>query len=155
MRRILEHSEETLCVLILAFMAALAFLNVLARYLVGYPLAFTEEVEVNLLVWLTLLGAAVGFKKGAHLGLAFLRERFPRPVQKTAILGSAFLTVSLFFFLIVLSIGQLQEERVLHITSEALQWPQWWYTLGMPVGATLAMVRVVQAAVNQLRRAEE
>lgn len=36
-------------------MVALAFLNVLTRYLFRYPLAFTEELLVNAFVWVTLL----------------------------------------------------------------------------------------------------
>ena len=54
-----------------------AFLNVITRYFIQYSFAFTEEVEVACLVWLTMLGAAAGFRRGIHLGFDLLKIRFP------------------------------------------------------------------------------
>jgi TRAP-type C4-dicarboxylate transport system permease small subunit len=137
-----ENLEELLCVIILGTMAVLAFANVIARYFIQYPLAFTEEVEVNLMVWLTLLGASVGFKRGAHLGLTFLQNRMPDRLKKLTVLFSAFLSLFLFVLLIWISIFQIVDEIDLEITSEALAIPQWWYTAGIPVCGTLLIARI-------------
>ncbi len=67
-RWLLNNIEEVVCVGLMGFMALLGFLNVITRYL-GFSLAYTEELLVAMMVWITLLGAAVGFKRGAHLGL--------------------------------------------------------------------------------------
>ena len=66
-----EHFEEMLGAALLAAMACLAMANVVTRYLIELPLAFTEELEVNAMVWLTLLGAAAAFRKRKHLRLLF------------------------------------------------------------------------------------
>ena len=137
-----ENLEELLCVIILGTMAVLAFANVIARYFIQYPLAFTEEAEVNLMVWLTLLGASVGFKRGAHLGLTFLQNRMPDRLKKLTVLFSAFLSLFLFVLLIWISIFQIVDEIDLEITSEALAIPQWWYTAGIPVCGTLLIARI-------------
>ncbi|MBI4629373.1 MAG: TRAP transporter small permease, partial [Candidatus Rokubacteria bacterium] len=41
---------------------------------------------------------------------------------------------------------QIQNERMMGTTSEALAIPQWWYTAGIPVFGLLVVVRVLQAA---------
>lgn len=146
-----DNLEECLCVIILGTMAVLAFANVIARYFIQYPLAFTEEVEVNLMVWLTLLGASVGFKRGAHLGLTFLQNWMPDRLKKLTVLFSAILSLSLFVLLIWFSVFQIIDEIDLEITSEALAVPQWWYTAGIPICGTLLIVRILTLIYKNLK----
>ena len=44
------------------------------------PLAFTEEIEVNALVWLTLFGTSAAFRRRHHLKMLFFQDRMPKPV---------------------------------------------------------------------------
>ena len=67
-----RNVEEVVCAAMMTFMTALGFVNVAARYL-GYSMAYTEELLVMLLVWLTMLGTAAGFKRNAHLSMTFLQ----------------------------------------------------------------------------------
>ena len=143
--------EEACCAAMVGAMAVLAFVNILARYLTNYSLAFTEEVEVSLLVWLTLLGAAAGFKRGAHLGLTFLVDRFPRWLRRALTVGAAALAVALFLALVWFGLWQLVDEARMGTTSEALGLPQWIYTLGLPVGGLIMIGRAVQATRRALR----
>ncbi len=143
--------EEACCAAMLAAMALLAVLNILARYLTNFSLAFTEEVEVSLLVWVTLLGSAAGFKHGVHLGLTFLLERFPLWLRRALAAGTAALAMALFLALIGFGIAQIRDEISTGTTSEALGIPQWIYTAGLPVGGAILIGRAVQAARRTLR----
>ena len=143
--------EEVCCAVMLAVMTALAFANILARYLTNFSLAFTEEIEVSLLVWLTLLGAAAGFKHGVHLGLTFIVDRFPRWTRRSLTVAGTALAAGLFLALIWFGFWQLVDEAKTGTTSEALGIPQWIYTLGLPVGGALMIGRAVQAARRGLR----
>ncbi|MBI4572222.1 MAG: TRAP transporter small permease [candidate division NC10 bacterium] len=147
-----DNFEEAVCAGLLLFMATLAFVNILARYFTNFSLAFSEEIEVSLLVYLTMLGTAAGFKRGIHLGLIFLVNRLPRPVQRWLRAGSAVLACGLFLALLWFSVRQIQDEVAVATTSEALAIPQWWYTLGLPLGSILIVARIVQATRRALRR---
>jgi TRAP-type C4-dicarboxylate transport system permease small subunit len=136
-------------------MAVLAFLNVLTRYLIQYSFAFTEEFEVALLVWLTMLGAAAGFRRGMHLGFNFLAERFPFSARKFFMLAGAALGIIVFALLLWFSISHIRQELQLQITTEALGIPQWWYTLALPVGSALVMFRIIESAIRTMRRRED
>jgi TRAP-type C4-dicarboxylate transport system permease small subunit len=148
-----EHFEEAICSGLLLFMATLAFVNILTRYLTNFSLAFTEEVEVSLLVYLTMLGTAAGFRRGIHLGLVFLVNRFPRLAQRWLQVGSAALAAGLFLALLWFSVRQIQDEIAMATTSEALAIPQWLYTLGLPLGSILITARILQATRKALRQA--
>jgi len=139
-------------VLVLAVMTMVAFINVVTRYFIRFSLAFTEEIVVSLFVWLTLLGTAVAFRQGSHLGFSFLVDRCPKSVQRTAIWLAALLGIVLFAFLIYFGIGQIQSERQLGTTSESLAIPQWWYTAGIPVFGLLIIVRIVEGAIAADRK---
>ena len=152
MKQLADRLEEGACVLLLAVMTLVAFINVITRYLVRFSLAFTEELVVSLFVWLTLLGTAIAFREGAHLAFTFIVNRCPRRVQRASIWLSAALGVCLFVFLIYFGLGQIRTERLLGATSEALAIPQWWYTTGIPVFSLVVVLRIIQGAIQADRR---
>lgn len=149
-----EHLEEVLGAFLLGSMACLAFANVLARYLFHYPLAFTEELEVNSLVWLTMLGTAAAFRRNRHLRLIFFLQRLPTSIQRWLNLLMALVGVLLFIVLGCYGYLQILDERELEITSEALGIQQWYYTLSIPVGAALIILRLLGSTIKNWREAK-
>ncbi|MEW6374922.1 MAG: TRAP transporter small permease [Thermodesulfobacteriota bacterium] len=145
-RWLMIHFEEVFCAILFAIMAIVAFVNVISRYLLKYSLAFTEELVVSFFVWLTLLGTAIAFREGSHLGFNFITDRLPQKIQKVLLWVSAGLGVILFLFLIYFSIHQIREEITLRITSMGIGVPQWWYSIGMPAWSVLVIIRIFQGA---------
>ena len=136
---------------LLAVMACLAFANVVTRYVFEYPLAFTEELEVNALVWLTMFGTAAAFRRKHHLRMLFFQDKLPERVKPYLNLSIAALSIGLFVSLGYLGYLQLLDERLLEITSESLNLPQWMYTVCIPVGCLLIVIRIIQATLGELR----
>lgn len=146
-----EHLEEVLGAILLGAMACLAFANVVARYILHLPLAFTEELEVNGLVWLTLFGTSAAFRRGRHLRMLFVQDRIPEKARKWLNFFLSLIAVALFVCLGYLGYKQLLDERFLEITSESLSVPQWLYTLCIPVGCAMISFRILQAAIKGIR----
>jgi TRAP-type C4-dicarboxylate transport system permease small subunit len=146
-----ENMEEAAGVILLAGMSVLAFVNVITRYFIHYSFAFTEEVEVACLVWLTMLGAAAGFRRGIHLGFDLLAFRFPRLGKNILYPLASLLTILTVCLLVWLSLLQIKDELELKIASEAVGIPQWWYTLAIPVGGILTIFRIIQATWQRLK----
>jgi TRAP-type C4-dicarboxylate transport system permease small subunit len=141
-----RNAEEIICAAMMTFMTVLGFANVLARYL-GYSMAYTEELLVMLLVWLTMLGTAAGFKRNAHLGMAFLRERLPLVSQKALEILSAILTVgSVVVVMVVCVVYQIPDEILLKSRTLSLDLPTVYYSLAIPICGVLVIIRVLQAA---------
>lgn len=61
----------------LAVMVVLVFGNVVLRYVFNSGITVSEELSRWLLVWLTFLGAIVGLRQHAHLGVDTLVRMLP------------------------------------------------------------------------------
>ena len=153
LRWLIAHFEEVMGALLLGVMACLAFANVITRYVFEYPLAFTEELEVNALVWLTMFGTSAAFRRRHHLRLLFFQEKLPGSVQKKLQLFMGLLAIWLFGWLGYLGYMQLLDERFLEITSESLNVPQWLYTVCIPVGCLMIMLRIFMTIIEDMKGA--
>lgn len=150
-RKVCDNFEEAVGVGLLAVMAILAFLNVITRYFIQYSFAFTEEVEVACLVWLTMLGAAAGFRRGIHLGFDLLKMRFPGFGRRVLVPFSLILTFAMVCILIWFSFYQIADEIAFKTTTEALSIPQWWYTLALPVGGLFILIRIIEVIYKEFK----
>jgi len=147
----LNNLEEVSGAVILLLMVLLAFLNVLARYLIHYPLAFTEELETNAFVVITLLGISAGIKRNTHIRVLFLVKKFPPVLRKLLEFAAVFLSLTLFSILFYESLGQLSDEIELQVTSSSLNLPEWIYIAFIPVLSLLIIFRIIQSALRTVR----
>lgn len=63
---------ETLLALLMVALVVVVFVQVALRYLTYQPLAWTEELARFVFIWLSLLGAAIGARRGAHFAVDML-----------------------------------------------------------------------------------
>lgn len=143
--RVLDRMEEYLCAVILLFMALLGFANVAVRYLTTFSLAFSEELLVNLFVWLSLLGIAIGVKRQAHLGVTVLTDLFPRSWQRVVLALAAVAGIVLFVIVLRQGWELTLIQRSWGARSYSLDLPMWWFSAGIPVGAAFVLIRLLQA----------
>lgn len=151
MWNILDKVEEYLCAILLFFISVLTFLNVIVRYLTNGSLAFTEELVVNLFVWITVLGGAIAFRKRAHLGVTFLTNLLPARWQKAVAVLSGVAGAVLFVLLFVQGIGMVVQEYQNQMTTYSMALPMWIFGLAVPFGALIMLLRVIQAAWEEVR----
>ena len=86
MKNIVEQLEDYFCSAILLGMTILTCINVFARYIFKSSMPFVEELTSLGLVIISLAGAAVAAKRGAHLGLTLLTDFLSEKVQKSLIM---------------------------------------------------------------------
>lgn len=151
---ILRRVENALIAITFLFITLLAFANVVARYVFHASFSFTSELLVNLAVLLTMVGAAAATRLGTHPAFTLLRDS-SRGVLRKALVVIVCVGM-LVFFAIFLWLGvetalkQLESGRL----TPALQIPQWIFSMGLPFGALLGVIRTVQVAVIELRGGE-
>jgi TRAP-type C4-dicarboxylate transport system permease small subunit len=132
-------------------MVTLAFANVVTRYVITYPLAFTEEITISMFVWVTLLGASIAFRQNAHLSVTFFYDNMSPKVRRIFLLVANALSIAFFAMLAYLGSHQVMDEFELNVTSQALAIPTWIYTGAVPLFSLLIIVRIIQSTVGQLR----
>jgi TRAP-type C4-dicarboxylate transport system permease small subunit len=150
-RLIFSHLEEWLGAIVMTVMVTLAFINVVTRYVVDIPLAFTEEITVSMFVWVTLLGASIAFRQNAHLSVTFFYDLAPQHLRKFFLLFANTMSVVFFSLVFYLGSNQVLDEMELNVTSQALAIPVWLYTGAVPLFSLLIIVRIIQSTIDQLR----
>jgi TRAP-type C4-dicarboxylate transport system permease small subunit len=140
-------------------MAAIAFINVLSRYLFHFSFAATEEITINLFVWLTVVGSAIAFERGSQLGMVTLYNIFPMRFKKAVVVLSAGLGAFLFLLVDVYMVQAIYEElTIFRATSAALGIPVWIYYAGVPVFSVFVFMGIYRQAgqsLQDLRRGED
>jgi TRAP-type C4-dicarboxylate transport system permease small subunit len=74
--RWVETALIVVCGVLLCVMASSVFFEVMIRYVINAPTAWTEEIAQFVLVWYGLLAAAVGARKGVHFAIRWGVIRF-------------------------------------------------------------------------------
>jgi len=101
-------------------------------------ISWSEEITCFLLVYASLVGAAVAFKRGAHIAVTFIVQRLPKAGQKTLAVGVHLLGIV--FFAVIAIYGALLMKTESHQTSPALQIPMIWVYSVFPVlGAVIIL----------------
>ena len=82
MRHILKYPLEIAVSSILVALVTVTFAQVVFRYVLQAPLAWSEELARFLLMWMASLSAAYAVKTRSHFALHFVVDRFSPSLQK-------------------------------------------------------------------------
>ncbi len=126
--------------------------NVVARYLTNISFAFTEEVSVFLLVFLTFVGSAKAFLDGNQIAVTYFVERAGPAWRRRWLLLSLALSALMIALLLWFGARMAWDDFDLEVTSPGLGWPQWIYTVWLPLLALLVLARIVQGFLHVWRR---
>lgn len=140
----LNRIEEYFLGISLAIMVVINFGNVLSRYFLHASWSFTEEILIILFVYNSLLGSAVAFKYGAHIGLSVLTDLFPEKLKKCVVIVSALLTISLMLILMKYGVEMVMTQKMYGQITPVLGMPEWISGLAIPIGAILIIFRIIQ-----------
>lgn len=144
--KIVKWFEDWVVVASFMVIVAVTFVNVVSRYTFQASLAFSEEITINLLVVLTMMGAVVGIRLGAHLGFTYLVENVkPRARRALIIIGTTLMVIFL-AVLLIWGTEMMINQAIRGRATPSLGIPQWLFTLSIPLAGLLGIVRTLQAA---------
>jgi len=139
--------DHWIVAILLFTMAAIAFINVLSRYLLHFSFAATEEITINLFVWMTVIGSGIAFERGGQLGMVTLYNLFPKKFRKLVVLFSSALSAVLFILVDIYMLQAIYEElNLFHATSAALGIPVWIYYIGVPIFSVFVFAGIYRDA---------
>ena len=147
--------DHWIVAILLFAMAAIAFINVVSRYLLHFSFAATEEITINLFVWMTVIGSGIAFERGGQLGMITLYNIFPKKFKKLVIFFSSALSAILFLLVDIYMIQAIYDELTLfHATSAALGIPVSIYYIGVPVFSVFVFTGIYRDATSKLDQLE-
>lgn len=146
------RAERFLGASAMALLVLITLGNVVTRYFTNISLAFTEEVSVFLLVFLTFIGSAKAFLDGNQIAMEYfltkLEWRWQRRAYLFSLASSALMTGLLAWY----GARMAWDDYELDVTSPGLGWPQWIYTVWLPVLSVAILARIAQGLVHVWNR---
>lgn len=79
---VLEKIEENAIAILLMLMTFITFWQVVNRFILKESLSWSEELSRYLSIWAAFIGASLGVKKGAHIGVEAFVSILPKTVQR-------------------------------------------------------------------------
>ena len=145
LRKILDKFLELLLMISVAVLVIDVLWQVFTRFVMGDPSSWTEELATFLLIWVSLLGAAVALGRGAHLGIDYFTHKLPeRNRIQTELFVFAMVSIFSFLVMVVGGISLVRQTLALEQISVALHIPMGYVYLAIPIsGAFLLLYGII------------
>ncbi|MFA5422524.1 MAG: TRAP transporter small permease [Phycisphaerae bacterium] len=144
-KKILDRTLEFLVMVVVVVLVIDVLWQVFTRFVLKNPSTWTEEVAVFMLIWVSLLGAAVALGRGAHLGIDYFVGKLPVRIRiYTEVF--VFLVVALFSFSVMIVGGTELVIRTLQLEqiSPAINVKVGYVYLAIPIsGFFLVMYSII------------
>ena len=148
---VVAELEKIVTSVILVFVTALTFVNVLVRKLTDSQFAWTEELVINLFVLLIMLGCGLFAREGSLISLSLIFDRLK--VKGRKVFVTIITVANTAFWIILLKTGY---EKVLtqmangKLTS-SLGWHEWIFTIFLPIGAVFLILHTIEFFIDTMR----
>ncbi len=115
MRQGLVRALEGLVMSMVALLTLTVLWGVFTRFVMGHQAQYTDELARLLLVWVSMIGAALAFGEKAHLGVDFFVNHLHPDARKTLSIAVQVIIVALAFTVFIaggwsLSMAQMGQE---------------------------------------------
>ena len=145
---ILLKIEKAVGSALLLLLTVTIFIQVVFRFLLDLPLAWSEELSRYSFIWLTMMVAPICIRLKANIGTGTLAALRPRTALIVGLCGSV---LTLAFVSVLLVWGSLLLDVVKFQRSPAIGVPMYWIYAAIPVGAALMIVEIVALIVASLK----
>jgi len=150
--KIIGFINQSIAAIGIAAGVAVAFTNVVARYVFDASLVWATELTIFLFLWSIFFGAAYCFKKDAHIAVTIVLDLMPSKIAKMMLLLSH--TITIIFLSAVAYYGYEYLLLVHEIDERSIDlWdmPMWIIYLVVPVSFAFGAYRVGEKIVQILR----
>lgn len=143
----INRFTEIAVFIIISAMAIDVFIEVIFRYVLLFPLFWTEEFARYCLVWSSLLAAGIALKRGQHIAVTFVTDRFPKRIRvMAALVGDIFVAAML---AVILWGGIYLVVLTRHQLSPAMRLPMSLPYIAIPTGSAIMLFHVLTSIYHR------
>lgn len=132
--------------LIFIILSILVILQVITRFVVDYPLSWTEEISKYLMVYIVFLGSALAMRDHQHIAIDFLPEVLGGKSKHR--LTIIVLWISILFFAVLTYYGSILTVIVAGQASPTLQFSMSLAYAAIPLGSILMLLNAVAVLIE-------
>lgn len=155
-RKGLDRSLEALVAVVMAVLVLDVSWQVFTRFVLRDPSTWTDELATFLLIWVSLLGAAVALKRKAHLGMDYFVGRLA-PRSRLRVQVFAALCTTTFSLLVMMVGGATLVARKLQLqeTSPALGLDLGYVYLALPISGFFLTIYSIELLASSIAALSE
>lgn len=147
--------EEVLTAIMLMVMVVTLFCQIIARFVFSASFTWTEELARYLFVWLVFIGLGSVTLRSEHIIVDALIARFPTQARRL-MLQLTYAALLLINILIAVAAARMVYILLgLGQSSPAMAVPMWVVYLSLPLGLTIASLRLIQVNIRLWRNSDE
>lgn len=146
---VLISAVKHFCFLLLMLLVLLLATNVVMRYVVNEPLAWTEEAGILILVWLTFMSAVIAAAEKKHMGMDLFLTKLRGKMKK--VVPAIISVITIVSLSVVTYYGIEMTWYNLRLDSESLQISYAYFYLAIPVGCLLFLIVEFHQLISLLR----
>ena len=148
--KIVDGLVDSVAAVLLIVMSSILAVEVVCRYVLNRPQAWTLESSLFCFVWLVWLGAIGSMREERQIRIDFAETYTPRRVQRVLLPANTIL--SLVFLGFVIYYGVWVTESQLSAVYDILPFSRAILYAAAPVGGTLMFLTLARVLVRQIRR---
>ena len=147
----LNRFEEASCAFLFALATALAFAEVVLRYLFNGSLG-SMELVIYCLIWASLIGASMGIRHGVHIQVEILIDRLPKELARKVGLVSLAISAAFTAFMCIFGVQFVLFVYQRGQTTPEMRVPAWPFYFVIPLATGLMTIRFCQEFYYLLHR---
>lgn len=150
--RLMSHFEEKGVMICLSGMTIFYSLTMVSRYITGISVSWADELVNFFFIWAVFLGASIGAKRGAHLGVSVIHDSVPPKLRKYFVVAISICSVFTCSIMAWEGIGMVHLQYTMDQRSSQIGLPIFLVGLSVPVGLLFCVIRFIQAFFQKLRQ---
>ena len=148
MFKILDRLEEWIMSLMLLAMTALAFLQVVRRYVFNTNYSWNLELTTVCFAIMIFVGISYGVRVGSHIGVDALVKQMPTRLRRATAIFVVLLCLVYVGFVMVGSVEYVSKMRDVGIEFDDMPIERWQVLIVMPIGYAMVGFRFLQILWN-------
>ena len=146
-----ENLEKIIITICMGYLVLVTVLQVLFRFVLKAPLAWTEETARYSFIWMTFVGASLASKNASHIRVDMLENALHGVPKQVIYWGCQLIFLSFTLTMTVVGIGMIQTLNAKPQVSPAMKMPMQYLYAALPVGMGLCSFRILQGAWRTVR----
>lgn len=149
---LLKNLDFIISSLCLTALIIVTFLSVLSRYLLNSPFAWTEEVQMMLIVWTVFMGGSMAFREKAHIAIEVLVDALPAKARRAVRMLTAVMILIVLIYIGYQGAGYIGKQIEIGRVTSILKIPGAFIYSIIPIGSAFMAANFIIAEVRDFRK---
>lgn len=142
--------EKIVLSVLLVFVTALTFANVVVRKLTDSQFAWTEELVINLFVLIIMMGCALSVREGGLISLSLIYDRIGAKAKKVFLAIITVANIAFWVLLVQTGATKVLTQMASGKRTTSLGVLEWKFQIFLPIGAIFLILHSIEFFVNMM-----